>query len=73
MIKRIAIFSLLICSILILVFTDFGQGQTVIYDCRLSEISPDYPREVKEECRRLRYEQWKQEQEEQMKKKLIIT
>ena len=25
-----------------------------VYDCSLSEISPDYPLEVKEECRKLR-------------------
>ena len=23
------------------------------YDCRLAEISPDYPQEIKEQCRRL--------------------
>lgn len=25
-----------------------------VYDCSISEISPDYPLEVKEECRKLR-------------------
>lgn len=25
-----------------------------VYDCSISEISPDYPIEVKEECRRIR-------------------
>ena len=42
-------------------FADPGS-RTVIYDCRLSEISPDFPIEVKEECRRMRYEQWKERQ-----------
>jgi len=27
---------------------------TVVYDCRISEISPDFPIEVKEQCRKLR-------------------
>jgi len=26
---------------------------TVVYDCRLSEISPDFPPEVREQCRKL--------------------
>jgi hypothetical protein len=28
--------------------------RTVRYNCDLSEISPDFPKEVKEECRKLR-------------------
>ena len=32
-----------------------SDNQRVVkYDCRLSEISPDYPIEVKEACRKLR-------------------
>jgi hypothetical protein len=30
------------------------KGDVVRYDCSISEISPDYPIEVKEQCRRLR-------------------
>lgn len=71
MIKKIIIILLLIFSILILLVSDFGRGQTIIYDCSLSEISPDFPIEVKEECRRLRYEMWKKEQED-VKKRMII-
>jgi hypothetical protein len=34
------------------VFGDFyPEGK--VYDCTLAEISPDYPIEVKQECRRL--------------------
>ena len=32
---------------------------TVRYDCGLAEISPDYPVEVKEGCRKLMMEQFK--------------
>jgi hypothetical protein len=34
------------------VFSDYyPEGK--VYDCTLAEISPDYPIEVKQECRRL--------------------
>lgn len=52
--KLIVIIALFFC-IFILVFTDYGKNGRV-YDCRISEISPDFPIEVKEECRRLRKE-----------------
>jgi len=39
-----------------LVFSLMPTHRTVVYDCRLSEISPDYPIQVKEACRKLRLE-----------------
>jgi hypothetical protein len=30
------------------------KGDVVVYDCRLAEISPDFPIEVKDKCRKLR-------------------
>ena len=33
------------------------ERHVVVYDCRISEISPDYPVEVKEQCRKLRSQQ----------------
>lgn len=32
-----------------------------IYDCGMAEWHPDIPNSVKEECRRIRYEKWKEE------------
>jgi hypothetical protein len=32
------------------------KGDMIRYDCSISEISPDYPIEVKEKCRKLRAE-----------------
>jgi hypothetical protein len=32
------------------------KGDVVIYNCSISEISPDFPLEVKEACRKLRAE-----------------
>jgi hypothetical protein len=46
----------------IFLFTDFGKNRTRIYDCRLAEISPDFPVEVKDECRKLRLEHYRQKQ-----------
>ena len=36
----------------IFLFVDKPKG--IVYDCSISEISPDYPPEVKEQCRKLR-------------------
>ena len=33
---------------------DSFKGITVKYDCSISEISPDFPPEVREQCRKLR-------------------
>ena len=33
---------------------DSFKGITVRYDCSISEISPDFPPQVREECRKLR-------------------
>jgi hypothetical protein len=32
------------------------KGDVITYDCSIAEISPDYPIEVKEQCRKLRAE-----------------
>ena len=32
------------------------KGRTIKYDCSLSEISPDFPPQVREQCRKLRAE-----------------
>lgn len=58
-------------AIAILIFTNFGKGQTIRYDCRDAHWHPDVPVEVKKECSRLMYEEWKRRQEETGRK--IIT
>lgn len=47
----------LITCVVIIFCTPKEEGRW--YDCRISEISPDYPQEVKEQCRKLRIEQIK--------------
>jgi hypothetical protein len=51
-----AMIALTVCLILIIIHTVFtyGNNGTKIYDCAISEISPDYPIEVKEQCRKMR-------------------
>jgi hypothetical protein len=44
----------IICAVSVLLIIILPKSKTVTYDCRLSEISPDYPVEVKEQCRKLR-------------------
>jgi hypothetical protein len=48
--------------VLILAFTDYGS-QGKVYDCGMAEWHPDIPTKVKEECRRLHYEEWKKQQD----------
>lgn len=71
--KNIFIVSLLFLCVFILFFTNFGKDNTVVYDCRDAHWHPDIPIEVKKECSKLFYEQWKKQQEEENKNKLIST
>lgn len=51
-------------AVSILIFSDFGKGRTVVYDCRDAHWHPDVPIDVKKECSRLIYEEWKRQQNE---------
>lgn len=44
----------LVCLCLVAAFIFMPRHGTKVYDCSLAEISPDYPIEVKNECRRIR-------------------
>ena len=45
----------IIIGVLDLAFWPVDRNQVVVkYDCRVAEISPDYPVAVKEQCRKLR-------------------
>ena len=52
--KLIVVVSVSLCLIVIVLHTVFSYepGRVKIYDCTISEISADYPIEVKEECRK---------------------
>ena len=34
------------------------KGDVIVYNCSIAEISPDFPLEVKEKCRKLRAEKY---------------
>jgi hypothetical protein len=38
--------------------------EEIIYDCRLSNFDPNFPPEVKEDCKQLIYEEWRREHNE---------
>jgi hypothetical protein len=61
--ERIIVIVLIFCCVAILVVSDFGKGQTIIYDCRDAHWHPDIPAEVKKECSKLMYERWKEQNE----------
>lgn len=55
--KIIAIGTSIIIMLILFFYADDREGR--YYDCSISEISPDYPAEVKDACRRLRIEEQK--------------
>jgi hypothetical protein len=60
--QRVSLILLVLLVIFIMAWSDFGSNNRVkVYNCDLSEISPDYPIEVKEECRKLRLEEWRRQ------------
>jgi hypothetical protein len=61
--EKIIVVLLVLFCVAVLVYTDFGRGQTVVYDCRNAHWHPDVPVEVKKECNRLMYERWKEHNE----------
>jgi hypothetical protein len=48
-IKLIVLVLLLIAAVVLM--AKYSTDAEVMYDCRLAEISPDYPQAVKDECR----------------------
>jgi hypothetical protein len=54
MYKTALVTILFVAAFWVLIFSLMPKHNVVAYDCRLSEISPDFPIEVKEQCRKLR-------------------
>lgn len=63
---RLIIAVILLMAIVILANADWND-KTVVYDCSIAEISPDYPQAVKNECRRLRMEEFRERQIQERK------
>jgi hypothetical protein len=60
---------LTVIALLFLLFADLGP-QARVYDCGMAEWHPDIPKEVKEECRKMRQEHF---QQQQIERKTIST
>lgn len=53
-IKDLVIVAVGLGLLILVMFTQYDKKNYVRYDCSISEISPDYPIEVKEACRKMR-------------------
>jgi hypothetical protein len=68
--QNITVLVVMVAALLILVFTDWGpQGR--VYDCGMAEWHPDIPTEVKEECRRMRLENFQRQNQQLIERKTI--
>jgi hypothetical protein len=57
--NALEIIVLIICAMILVGYIVYNYGHPShglvrVYDCSISEISPDYPPEVKQECRKAR-------------------
>jgi hypothetical protein len=50
----VAIFAIIWAGICLYIIDGKLTHRTVTYDCRLSEISPDFPPEARDQCRKMR-------------------
>jgi hypothetical protein len=48
-------------AVSIMVFSDIDKHGVRVYNCGLAEISPDYPVEVRDECRKLHLEEYQKQ------------
>jgi hypothetical protein len=51
--NSILIIAAAVVAVVILISTNFGAGRTIVYDCRLAEFHPDFPLDVRKQCREL--------------------
>jgi hypothetical protein len=51
------------CVVWVLVLSQVDIPEYRVYDCNMAEWHPDIPIDVKEECRKRRYQDWKKQNE----------
>jgi hypothetical protein len=71
--KNILVVIGLFFIIFLLAISDIESPVGRIYDCGMAEWHPDIPNEVKEECRRRHYEEWKQKQQDGLHQKKLLS
>jgi hypothetical protein len=69
--ERLIVIIIVLIATLFLIFTNFGEGDVRVYDCGMAEWHPDIPRDVKEECRRLRNEENRHRKESDESKSVL--
>ncbi len=70
-IGKIGVILIFFLAVMLIMSSDLSQTQGRVYDCGMAEWHPDIPNSVKEECRRLKYEEWQKEQNKVHEKKTI--
>jgi len=73
-VRKVVITSWLVLISLVLIFSNFGNSKPiVVYDCGMAEWHPDIPKEVRDECRKLRLEEFHQRNEQENPRKNLTT
>lgn len=57
MIYYLILVAILVCLVIFIAFGPKPEGR--VYNCTLAEISPDFPPEVRDQCRKIRLENYK--------------
>ena len=55
---RLILLVVLLMILLFLIFGHWGDSRVRVYDCGMAEWHPDIPTDVRDECRKLRQEQF---------------
>jgi hypothetical protein len=71
--ERFIVIIIALIATLFLIFTNFGEGDVMVYDCGMAEWHPDIPQAVKEECRRLRNEEQQHRKESDDRKSMLTA
>ena len=61
--KKYIIGFVVACVIWVVVLSQVDIPEYRVYDCGMAEWHPDIPLEVREECRKRRYQDWKKQNE----------
>ena len=61
--KKYIIGFVVACIIWVIVLSQVDIPEYRVYDCGMAEWQPDIPLEVREECRKRRYQDWKKQNE----------
>jgi len=60
--ENIALVVAILAILAAFMYADTGEGYRV-YDCGMAEWHPDIPLEVRKQCRELKHQEWKKENE----------